>query len=79
MTDDEVRPYVGKAVRLTLDDGRVLAGTLHAEDGHGHGHSHYAVVSDPVRPGSEKVTEMIHGAERITVIEDASDDPAAVE
>ena len=79
MTDAEVRPYVGKPVRVTLDDGRVLAGTLHAQDGHGHGHSHYAVVSDPVKPGGEKVVETIHGSERINVIEDASDDPAAVE
>ena len=79
MTDDEVRPYVGKAVRLTLDDGRVLAGTLHTDDDGGHGHRHYAVVSDPVREGGDKVVEMIHGPDRITVIEDASDDPAAVE
>jgi small nuclear ribonucleoprotein (snRNP)-like protein len=79
MTEDEVRPYVGKPVRITLDDGRVLAGTLHADDGHGHGHSHYAIVSDPVQEGGQKVTETIHGAERINEIEDASDDPAAVE
>ena len=79
MTDDEVRPYVGKPVRITLDDGRVLAGTLHSENGHGHGHGHYAVVSDPVKQGGEKVSELIHGAERITTIEDAADDPAAVE
>ncbi len=79
MTDDEVRPYVGKPVRLTLDDGRVLAGTLHEDQGHGHGHGHYTVVSDPVREGGQPVRETIHGAERITTIEDASDDPAAVE
>jgi hypothetical protein len=79
MTIDEVKPYLGTAVRLTLDDGRVLAGTLHADDGHGHGHTHYAVVSDPIREGGDKVTEVIHGAERITQIEDASGDPAAVE
>ena len=79
MTDDEVRPYVGKPVRITLADGRVLAGTLHAEGGHGHGHSHYAVVSDPVREGGEKAREMIHGSGQIDEIEDASDDPAAVE
>jgi hypothetical protein len=79
MTDDEVRSYVGKPVRITLDDGRVVAGTLHADDGHGHGHSHYTVVSDPVRPDGYKKEETIHGAQRITVIEDASDDPAAVE
>ena len=79
MTDDEVRPWAGKPVRLTLDDGRVLAGTLHADDSGGHGHVHYAVVSDPIAEGGEKVTEVIHGAARITEIEDASDDPAAVE
>jgi len=79
MTDEEVRPYIGKPVRLTLDDGRVLAGTLRGETGHGHGHAHYAIVSDAVREGQDKVREMIHGAERITVIEDASDDPAAAE
>jgi hypothetical protein len=79
MTEDEVRPYIGKPVRLTLDDGVVLAGTLHAEDAHGHGHAHYAVVSDPVREGGEPGVAMIHGAQRITTIEDASNDPAAVE
>jgi hypothetical protein len=79
MTDDEVRPWVGKPVRITLDDGRVLAGTLHADDSHGHGHTHYAVVSDPVAEGQDKVTEVIHGAGRINEVEDASGDPAAVE
>jgi hypothetical protein len=79
MTDAEVHPWVGKPVRLTLDDGQVLAGTLHAEHGHGHGHGHYQVVSTAVRSGGEKVTVTIHGAERITTIEDASGDPAAVE
>jgi hypothetical protein len=79
MTDDEVRPWVGKPVRITLDDMRVLAGTLHADDSHGHGHTHYAIVSDPVAEGQDKTTEVIHGAGRINVIEDASDDPAAVE
>jgi len=52
---------------------------FHAEAGHGHGHSHYAVVSDPVREGGEPVRALIHGAERITVIEDAAGDPAAIE
>jgi hypothetical protein len=79
MTDDEVKPYIGKPVRVTLADGRVVAGTLHRDDGHGHGHSHYAVVSDPVKEGGEPVVEVVHGAGPITVIEDASDDPAAIE
>jgi hypothetical protein len=79
MTDDEVRPWVGKPVRITLDDGAVLAGTLHEDASGGHGHTHYAVVSDPVQEGGENVTAVIHGAFRINEIEDASDDPAAVE
>jgi hypothetical protein len=79
MTDEEVAPYVGKPVRLSLADGRVLAGTLHADDDHGHGHTHYAVVSDPIKEGDPPVTEMLHGAAQVTEIEDASEDPAAVE
>ena len=79
MTDDEVKPWIGKPVRVSLADGRVLAGTLHADSAHGHGHQHYAVVSDPVEEGEGPVTEVLHGAAQITVIEDAADDPAAVE
>lgn len=79
MTEAEIRPWVGKPVRVYLDDGQILAGTLHAEGDHGHGHAHYAVVSDPVKEGGEPVVAMIHGSERINQIEDASDDPAAAE
>jgi hypothetical protein len=79
MTDAEVRDFVGKPVRVTLADGRVIAGTLHADDDHGHGHTHYAVVSDPVRQGDAPARETLHGADVITDIEDASNDPAAVE
>ena len=79
MTDQEVQPFIGKPVRVTLADTRVLAGTLHADASHGHGHTHYAVVSDPVEEGGDPVAEVLHGAAQITEIEDASDDPAAVE
>ena len=79
MTDQEVQPFVGKPVRITLADTRVLAGTLHADDSHGHGHVHYAVVSDPIQAGGQPVQEVIHGAAQIADIEDAADDPAAVE
>ncbi|MBD5605611.1 MAG: hypothetical protein IAI48_11060 [Candidatus Eremiobacteraeota bacterium] len=78
MTDQEVQAYDGKAVRVTLADGRVIAGTLHADDAHGHGHVHYVIVSDGIE-GAEKVSEMLHGASAITEIADASNDPAAVE
>jgi hypothetical protein len=79
MTDQEVQPFVGKPVRITLADARILAGTLHADASHGHGHVHYAVVSDPVEAGGRPAQEVIHGAAQITQIEDASNDPAAVE
>lgn len=79
MTDSEVHQYVGKAIRATLADGRVIAGTLHADKGQGHGHTHYAIVSDPIVKGGEKVQEVLHGADAIVTIEDASGDPAAVE
>ena len=79
MTDEEVQPYVGHPVRLTRSDGSILAGTLHAAGAHGHGHNHYQVVSDPIEDGGQKVSVLIHGAQLITQIEDASGDPAAVE
>jgi hypothetical protein len=79
MHDNEIEPFVGTAVRVTLADGRILAGTLHAHGDQGHGHVHYAVVSDPVAAGGEPVVEVIHGGDQITNVEDASDDPAAVE
>jgi len=79
MHDNEIKPFVGTAVRVTLADGRILAGTLHSSGDEGHGHVHYAVVSDPVEEGGEPVVEVIHGSDKITDIEDASSDPAAVE
>ena len=79
MTAEEVQDFVGKSVRLTLADGRILAGTLHADDDHGHGHTHYAVVSAPVEEGDQPKADVIHGHDQISWIEDASSDPAASE
>lgn len=77
MTDDELRPFVGKPVRATTADGQVFAGMLYASDDHGHGHVHYAIVSDPVREGDEPIEQIFHGSTSFTQIEDASNDPAA--
>jgi hypothetical protein len=79
MTNEEIKPFVGKAVRMTLADKTILAGTLHSHGDEGHGHIHYAIVSDPVKEGGEPVVEVIHGGDQIATIEDASNDPAAVE
>lgn len=77
MTEEEVRPYVGKPVRITLDDGCVLTGTLYAHDADGH--THYAAISDPGRGESSKVAETIHAAERISLIEEAPEEWAEEE
>jgi hypothetical protein len=77
MTDQEIEPYLGKAVRVTLADRRVLAGVLGAFDDHGHGHRHYTITSDAIRKGDRPVEEAIHGGDQIATIEDASGDPAA--
>ena len=78
MTEEEVSPYIGAPVRVTLADGGILAGTLKLL-GSEHGHSHYAVVSDPIREGGPKVEAVVHGASSIVEIDDASDDAVAVE
>jgi len=77
MTDEEIRPYLGKPARVTLADGGVLAGVLEESGDHGHGHRHYEVVSDPIRQGEAPVREVVHGGNQIVTIEDASSDPAA--
>jgi hypothetical protein len=77
MTDHEIEPYLGKPVRVTLADRKVLAGVLRAADDHGHGHRHYAVVSDAIREGGPPVWEVIHGSDQIATIEYAYEDPAA--
>ena len=77
MTDEEIRPSVGKPVRVTLADGRILAGTLEAGQDEGHGHRHYAVVSPPIREGERPSHVVIHGGDQIATIEDAASDPAA--
>lgn len=79
MTDEEVSPYIGKPVRITLADGQIFAGVLYGEDshGHGHGHHHYMISSPPIRAGEENHKVVIHGAGQITTIEDAAGDPAA--
>jgi hypothetical protein len=79
MTPEEVQPFVGKPVRVTMADRRVIAGVLHSDTDRGHGHQHYSVVSRPLRAGEEPVAEVIHGSEQIVNIEDASNDPAARE
>jgi hypothetical protein len=77
MTDQEIKPYLGKPVRVTLADRRVLAGVLHAADDQGHGHQHYIIASDAIREGGRPAREIIHGGDQIATIEDASGDPAA--
>jgi hypothetical protein len=66
-------------VRVTLADGQVLAGTLHRAADTDASSKAYLVVSDPVEEGHAPVEARIDDADRVTQIEDASSDPAAVE
>jgi len=75
MTTKEVEPFVGKAVRVTFADTRVVAGTLHT----GQRYGRYTIISDSVQKGGPPVQEGVYTATQITDIEDASGDPAAVE
>ena len=68
MTEDEIRPYVGKPVRITLDDGRVLAGTLHADGGGG---NVLTLVIAPGIPAGRKVTTPLDHYSLLRSIEDA--------
>jgi DNA-directed RNA polymerase subunit E'/Rpb7 len=78
MTDHEVKPFVGRAVRVTLADGTILAGTLHRQADTDASSPAYLVESDPVAEGGDTVRARIENADLITQIEDASKDPAAV-
>ena len=62
MRDDEILPWIGKAVRVTLTDASIVAGTLHGDDGHGHGHKHYTVVLGPDQKGRRQGWVLIHGS-----------------
>ena len=72
MTEEEIRPYLNRPVRLTLDDGRVLAGRLAHDPVRGV----YSVSSAPLRQSEGRVVEEVL-PRRITTIEEAFDDPAA--
>lgn len=69
MTKDEVEAFVGKPVRVILDDEQVYAGIL---DRHGDGY-----VVNNKGPVEQQQHVHIDNAGRIAQILDASDDPAA--
>jgi hypothetical protein len=74
MTDQGIKPYLGKAVRVTLADWRVLARVLHAADDQGHSH---VIASDAIREGDRPCGRSSTAAIRWATIENASEDPAA--
>ncbi|MBV8600790.1 MAG: hypothetical protein JO359_04410 [Candidatus Eremiobacteraeota bacterium] len=65
MTDAEVQPWVGKWIRATLADGRVLAGKL---EQHG---SHYTVMTPAPDKRESDTTEKVPSAAQIATIENA--------
>lgn len=69
VTKDEIAPFLNKPVRVTLDDRQVYAGRLEQ-----HGEKYAVRNNGPVK--EQQYIEIDNG-DRITDIEDASDDPAA--
>ncbi len=79
MIDSELTPFVGKPIRATLSDGRVLAGTLHIDDAGSLTDRRYAIVSSPIAEGDSPTVEPIERASLIASVDDAASDPAARE
>jgi len=69
VTKDEIAPFLNKPVRVTLDDRQVYAGVIEQKG------QKYAVRNNG--PVEEQRYIEIDNGDRITDIEDASDDPAA--
>lgn len=65
MTDAELKPWLRKWVRVTLADGRVLAGKL---EHHG---SHYVLTTPAPDKRERDTAEQIQSGDQITVVEDA--------
>jgi hypothetical protein len=65
MTESEIKPWLDKWARVTLADGRILAGRLK------HHGSHYSVTTPAPDRRETEVVETIHSGDQITTIESA--------
>ena len=65
MTNNEIGPWLSKWVRVTLADGRVLAGKLE-RSGPG-----YTIATPAADKRESDTTEKIHSGDQIATIEDA--------
>ena len=65
MTDAEIKPWIGKWVRATLADGRVLAGRLD------HTGPQYAITTPAADKREQDTVEKIHSGDQIATIEPA--------
>lgn len=65
MTDAELKPWLHKWVRVTLADGRVLAGKL------AHTGSHYTVTTPPPDKRERETVETIQSGDQIATVQDA--------
>ena len=72
MTDEDLKPYLGMVVRLTLSNDDVLTGVLRADHDHGDTHVRYVVASPPTGQDSAIVSALIHGSDLIVAIEHAT-------
>ena len=65
MTETEIRPWLERWVRLTMSDGRIMAGKLSQED------RHYKIVTPAADKHQKDTVEKIHSGDLITKIEAA--------
>ena len=65
MTETEIRPWLDRWVRITLSDGRIIAGKLSQSD------RHYAIMTPAADKHQKDTTEAIHSGDLITRIEAA--------
>lgn len=65
MTETEIRPWLDRWVRVTLADGRVIAGKLSQED------RHYKIMTPAPDKREKDAVEKIHSGDQIATIEAA--------
>ena len=65
MTESEIRPWLDRWVRVTLADGRLLAGKLTQQD------RHYKIMTPAPDKREKDTVETIQSGDQITTIEAA--------
>ena len=65
MTETEIRPWLDRWVRVTLSDGRIIAGKLSQQD------RHYKIMTPAADKHQKDTVEAIQSGDQITKIDAA--------